>query len=189
MERSKPELATDRQWVQMQRVLVIGCPGSGKTTFSRRLAEITGLPLHHLDSIWHRPDRTHIPEDAFAQKLEEIMARDRWILDGNFNRTLEMRLRRCDAVFLLEYPVEICLQGVHDRMGKPRAEMPWVETEEDPEFRAFIESFPEMSLPRIYALLRQYREGRNIIIFKSRAEADAFLKQMEARPAPDNRDG
>ena len=164
----------------MRKVIVIGCPGSGKTTFSRHLAQRTGLPLYHLDSIWHKPDRTTISEDAFVRKLEGIMAGDTWILDGNFGRTMETRLRRCDTVFLLDYPLETCLQGIRDRIGKPRPEMPWIETEVDPEFRAFIESFPQTRLPRIYALLRQYGDGRQITVFKSREQADAFLNQMEA---------
>ena len=180
MERFVSRLATDWQRTKMRKVLVIGCPGAGKTTFSRRLAAVTGLPLCHLDSIWHKPDKTNISEEAFVRRLEEIMAGDAWILDGNFGRTMEMRLRRCDTVFLLDYPGELCLQGVQDRIGKPRPEMPWIETEMDPEFRAFIESFPQTELPRIYALLKQYGDGRAITVFRSREQADVFLNQMEA---------
>ena len=163
----------------MRKVIIIGCPGSGKTTFSRHLARITGLPLYHLDSIWHKLDRTNISKEDFVRRVEEIMTGDQWILDGNYGGTMETRLRRCDTVFLLDYPLEICLQGVRDRIGKPRPEMPWIEEEMDPEFRAFIESFPQTKLPHIYALLRRYGDGRQVIVFKSRGEADVFLKRLE----------
>ena len=163
----------------MRKVIIIGCPGSGKTTFSRHLARITGLPLYHLDSIWHKLDRTTISKEDFVRRVEEIMTGDQWILDGNYGGTMETRLRRCDTVFLLDYPLETCLQGVRDRIGKPRPEMPWIEEEMDPEFRAFIESFPQTKLPHIYALLRRYGDGRQGIVFKSGEEADVFLKRLE----------
>ena len=79
----------------MKKVIVIGCPGSGKTTFSQRLSEKTGLPLFHLDAIWHKPDKTHITREEFDARLSDIFARDLWIIDGNYQRTLERRLLAC----------------------------------------------------------------------------------------------
>ena len=85
----------------MERVLVIGCPGSGKSTFARRLRDLTGLPLYYLDRLWHRPDGTHVPESVFDAQLETMLREDAWIIDGNYLRTLEVRLplsfRRCRA--------------------------------------------------------------------------------------------
>ena len=69
----------------MKRVIVIGCPGSGKSTFSRRLSEITGLTLYHLDMIYHRPDRTTIPPEEFDRRLSDILARDEWLINGYSN--------------------------------------------------------------------------------------------------------
>ena len=83
----------------MNRVIVIGCPGSGKTTFSKKLNKITGLPLYHLDAIWHKPDKTHIPREEFDQRISEIFATDEWIIDGNYGRTVEIRLKECDRSF------------------------------------------------------------------------------------------
>lgn len=72
----------------MHKVIVIGCPGAGKSTFSRKLAAKTSLPLYYLDMIWHRPDRTNIGREAFILKLDEILQTDRWIIDGNYLYTL-----------------------------------------------------------------------------------------------------
>ena len=119
----------------MHRVLVIGCSGSGKSVFARRLAAITCLPLYYLDMIWHRADRTTISRAEFDQKLAGILARNRWIIDGNFQRTLAKRLERCDTVFLFDLSVEDCLAGVEARIGHTRPDMPWIETEFDPDFR------------------------------------------------------
>ena len=73
----------------MKKNLVIGCPGSGKSTYARRLRDRTGLPLYPLDLLWHRPDKTTVSEAEFDTALAEILRKDRWIIDGNFSRTLE----------------------------------------------------------------------------------------------------
>ena len=162
----------------MQKVIVIGCSGAGKSTFARRLRGRTGLPLYYLDMLWHRPDRTTVSREEFDARLGEILKRDRWILDGNFQRTLETRLKVCDTVFLLDYSLEVCLTSVGNRVGQVREDMPWVETEFDPEFKRWIMDFPEQRLPQIYEWLDKYRDGRNIIVFQSRQEADSYLDTL-----------
>ncbi len=160
----------------MRRVLVIGPSGAGKSTFARALRDKTGLPLIYLDMIWHRPDGIHISREEFDGKLSELLKGPEWIMDGNYSRTLETRLRAADTVFLLDYPVEVCLQGVASRRGKPREDMPWIETEEDPEFTAWIRAFPTETLPEIYRLLEQYREGREIYVFHAREDAERWMR-------------
>lgn len=160
----------------MKKVIVIGCPGSGKTTFAEKLNKQTGLPLYYLDAIWHKPDKTHIPREEFDQRISEIFATDEWIIDGNYNRTIEMRLRECDTVFLFDLPTEVCLQGATERIGKGRYDLPWLEKELDAEFESFIKDFAKSSLPQIYELIEKYKADKNTVIFKSRAEADEYLK-------------
>ncbi len=161
----------------MDKIIVIGSPGAGKSTFSRRLKDILGLPLYHLDMIWHKPDKTNITKEEFDRRLGEILAADKWIIDGNYQRTIEMRLEKCDTVFLLDFPLEVCLAGARARIGKKRDDMPWVEEELDEEFRQWIIDFPVMKLPEIYEILDKYA-GKNIIIFKSRQEAETYLEKL-----------
>ena len=162
----------------MFKVIVIGSPGAGKSTFARKLRDLTGLPLYYLDMLWHRPDQTNISREAFDKRLGEMLKADKWIIDGNYLRTLEMRLRECDTVFLMDYPLEVCILGAQSRIGKKREDLPWVESEFDEEFKQWIIDFPKSQLPRIYELLSQYRESSNIIIFRSRKEAEEYLEGM-----------
>ena len=108
-------------------------------------------------------------------KLKELLKKDRWIIDGNYLRTLELRLQECDTVFLLDLPVETCLAGAEARVQTVREDLPWVETEFDPEFRQYILDFPREQLPRVYQLLEHYRKGICLVILKSREEADRYL--------------
>ena len=162
----------------MNKAIIIGCPGSGKTTFAEKLQKCTDLPLYYLDAIWHKPDKTHIPREEFDQRIAEIFETPKWIIDGNYKRTIEMRMKQCDTVFLFDLPVEMCLQGVTDRVGKERYDLPWLETQVDPEFRQFIEDFPKDTLPYIYELIEKYKDDKRVIIFKSREEADGFIEKL-----------
>ena len=171
----------------MLKVIVIGCPGAGKSTFARKLSNKTGIPLHYLDMLWHKPNRTNISREAFDTQLSKIIQTDTWIIDGNYQRTLEARLKECDTVFLLDLPLEACLLGAESRIGKSREDLPWIETEFDEEFRHWIIDFPKTQLPEIYELLRKYQNNRNIIIFRSRKEADDYLNsrwQTEQKQSP-----
>ena len=160
----------------MKRIMIIGCPGSGKSTFARALAAKKGLPLYYLDMMYWNPDRTTKPKEEFRAALRETVSLPEWIIDGNYGSTLEIRMEVCDTVIFLDYPVEVCIAGVEERRGKPRPDMPWVEVEPDLEFIEFIKKYNEESRPKVIELLEKYKE-KNIIIFKSRAEADEYLRR------------
>ena len=164
--------------LMMNRVIVIGCPGSGKTTFAEKLHEKTGLPLYYLDAIWHKADKTHISREDFDARMQEIFAEDSWIIDGNYNRTLERRFEDCDTVIWMNLPVSECIKGVESRIGKEREDMPWVETELSPDFREWIEAFPERELPKILSLIEKYKNEKNIFVFDSHAEAERFFDEI-----------
>ena len=120
-------------------------------------------------------------QSKYDEKLRygmDILKTNTWIIDGNYGRTIEMRLKYCDTVFLQDYPLEVCLAGAKARVGKKREEIPWVEEELDEGFRQWIIDFPETKLPQIYGLPEQYGAGKEIHLSRSREDANKYLESI-----------
>lgn len=162
----------------MKKIIIIGCPGSGKSTFSKSLKILTGLSLYHLDMLKWNSDKTTVSKRIFQERLDKVLQKSEWIIDGNYISTMEYRMKQCDTVFFLDYPLEVCLSGIKQRIGKQRSDMPWFEENEDTEFMDFVKNFDKDTRPEIVDLLRKYSH-RNIIIFKKREEADEFLRNYK----------
>ena len=161
----------------MKKVIVIGCPGSGKSTISRALHNKTGIPLYHLDMMYWNADKTTAEKSVFLERLSAVLEKNEWIIDGNYGSTMELRMAACDTVVFLDYPLDVCLDGIKERRGKPRSDMPWIETEEDEEFIEFIRNYNEQQKPKVLELLKKYSD-KNIIILGSREQAIEFLLQI-----------
>ena len=157
-----------------KRILVVGCPGSGKSVFSKKLAKAAGIPLIHLDNIKWRSDRTSISKEEFDQILSKVLEQPEWIIDGNYNRTYEMRIQACDTVIFLDYPEDVSMQGIIGRIGQKRSDIPWVEERVDPELVETVRRFRSQTRPKLMNLLARYPEKEQIV-FHSREEADAWL--------------
>ena len=159
------------------RILILGCPGSGKSTFARALGERTGLPVVHLDNIWWRADGTHIPREEFDRALDEILQGEKWIMDGDYSRTYEVRLRAADTVIFLDYPEAVCMAGITARVGQPRPDMPWAEQSLDPELVTLVQNYRRDNRPQILSLIQKYPEKR-ALIFTSRDQAARWLSDL-----------
>ncbi|MBO7254432.1 MAG: adenylate kinase [Clostridia bacterium] len=164
----------------MNKVIVIGCPGSGKSTFSRELHNLTHIPLYHLDMIYWNKDKTTVSKSVFLQRLSNIIKKEKWIIDGNYGSTMKIRLDECDTVFFLDYQVEVCLEGVLSRRGNKREDMPWIEDENhvDEEFIQFIKNYNSESRPKVIELLNMCF-NKKIYIFKTRADGDRFFNELK----------
>lgn len=162
------------------KIIVIGSPGSGKSTLSMELAEKTGVPLIHLDNVWWKEDRTHITREEFDERLGAILQGKKWILDGNYSRTYEVRFAACDTVIFLDYDEEVCMRGIKERVGKLRPDIPWVEHELDPELVKLVRNYKTENCPRVYELIKQY-PGRQVFVFHTRDEANAWLKEIDCK--------
>lgn len=163
----------------MKRIIVVGRSGAGKSEFSRKLNKILGVPIFHLDNIWWKEDKTHIERDEFDKELLKIFSLDSYIIDGDYSRTYEVRFKNSDTVFFLDYPLDICLKGAESRIGTKRDDIPWKEEAFDPSFKEFILKWENDVRPKLLELISKYQDKKNIIIFKSREEANSYLEELK----------
>ena len=100
----------------MKKVLVIGSSGAGKSTFSRRLSDLTGIEIIHLDKLHWKPNWTEPSKEEWKATLEKAMRGETWIMDGNYSNTLDIRIPACDTVIFLETPPAVCVYRVLKRV-------------------------------------------------------------------------
>ncbi|MCR5207828.1 MAG: adenylate kinase [Eubacterium sp.] len=158
-----------------KKIIVIGCSGAGKSTFSKQLAEITGLPLYNLDRVYWLPDTSHLERPDFIKKQKKIMRGDEWIIDGNYRKTIKYRIKECELCYFFDMPTEICIEGVLKR-DKKREDIA-CELEPDEELINDIKAYPEIARPKALKLFEKYPEVR-VITFKSHSEVNEYLDKL-----------
>ncbi len=167
----------------MERIMIIGCCGSGKTTLARKLGAILDLPVVHLDRLYWTGNWQTVSDEEFDSVLKKELEKPRWIIDGNYNRTMMLRLSYCDTIIYLDYGRFTCMMGVIKRVikgyGKTRPDMGGNCPERfDLDFLKFVWNFNKSHRERYYKLLHEEKE-RKIIILKNRRECAKFIEQIE----------
>lgn len=160
----------------MRRVLILGSSGAGKSTLARALAARTGLPLVSLDRHYWRPGWQPMPDGEWLAKLEELLAPDEWIADGNFRGTLGYRLRRADTVIFLDFPRWRCFAGVTQRVLARKPQADGCQSKWDVEFAKWIWHYNKRTRPQMLAAVSE--SGIQPIILRNRAEVRRWLAQL-----------
>lgn len=162
----------------MKRILVIGCPGAGKTYFSKRLSKILNLPLVHMDNLYWNKDKTSVDLETLKARLQPYLEKEEWIIDGNYHKTLEMRLPYASDVFVLDLPRKECIQGILDRIDQPRDDIPWVESEDDAtELIAWTADYGFRTKDEEIALLNKNKHIK-VHVINSRKEMNEYLEKL-----------
>lgn len=167
----------------MRRVLVIGPGGAGKSTFARSLAERTGLPLIHLDTLYWRPGWIATPNEQWDRVVDELLTREAWVMDGNYGRTLPARLAACDTVIFLDFPRSVCLWRVAKRWWRYRGrsrpdlaagcpeQLTW-------EFVWWIWTYKTRRRPGVLRQLAALPDGTSAAVLRSGRDARRFLDEL-----------
>ena len=166
----------------MERIIIIGCGGAGKSTLARQLGEKLGIPVVHLDSIFWLPGWVEMDREEFDRRIREEMAKEKWIMDGNYNRTLPERLKCCDTIIYLDFPRIVCMYGIFKRLltniGKTRPDMgAGCKEKIDWEFVCWVWNYNKNKREHNYRLLNE-AEGVETIVLKNRWAVRRFLKQL-----------
>lgn len=168
----------------MERVIVIGSGGSGKSTFAAALARKLGIPLVHLDAIHWRAGWQPTPPDEWRERVRALAAEPRWVIDGNYGGTLDVRLERCDTVVFLDMPRWLCLWRVVKRqlryLGRTRPDMaPGCHERLSWEFVSWVWAYRATSREGILRRLAALDRGQRVVVLGSPAAARRFLERAE----------
>ena len=166
----------------MERILIIGCSGSGKSTLARALGEKLGLPVVHLDQLWWKEGWQNVTREELDSRLAMALNMERWIIVGNYSRTMEMRLGKCDTIIYLDFGRMACLWGMCQRVlgsyGKVRPDMAKGCPERfDPDFVKWIWNFNKNNRVRNYTWIAQAKHAKAIVL-KNRREVRHFLEEL-----------
>jgi adenylate kinase family enzyme len=165
----------------MEKVLVLGCCGAGKSTFARQLHAATSLPLIHLDQENWQPNWTELDAETWGKKVQSLADRPRWIIDGTYGGTLDIRLVKADTIIYLDMATWKCLWRVALRVwkynGKPRPDMPEGCNERwDWAFMHYVAVFNTVKRPKILAKLNTLSASKTVLIFKTDREIKDYLE-------------
>ena len=166
----------------MERILIIGCGGAGKSTLARQLGEKLELPVVHLDKLFWKPGWVEESSEEFDRKLAIELEKTRWIMDGNFNRTMPQRLSKCDTIIYLDFSRWACLWGVVRRIittyGTVRPDMGEGCPERlDLNFLRWVWNYNKDKRQRNYRLLNEAAHAEKIVL-KNRRMVNQFLKNL-----------
>ena len=165
----------------INKILVIGSAGSGKTTFSKKLSIILNLPTIHLDKEYWKAGWVEPNHEEWEDKVKELLQKEKWIIDGNYASTLELRVKEADMIIFLDYNRFVCVNGVLKRVFKNRKK----QREDLPEgcldkldlkFLKWVWDFPKKYKPRIIDILN--RSNKEVVMLKSRKEAKLYLENL-----------
>ena len=165
---------------KFKRILILGCGGSGKSTFSLQLSRINGLKIYHLDSLFWNPNWIPTPQKQWEYRVKKLIRKKTWIIDGSYSGTLALRLARADAVIFFDLSPWVCLWLIVKRrllnIGRNRLGMPagcpdriyW-------SFVKWVWRYPQKERPKVLALLKPFSENKQVFMVKSTSDARAVL--------------
>jgi len=168
-----------------KKIILVGSGGSGKSWLAKRLGDITGYKMIHLDCEFWQPNWTKTPRNEWIEKQKGFIEGEKWIIDGNYNSSMELRFASADLIIFLDINRFVCMLGAIRRHGKKRTDLPEYLEEKINfgfiDFLRWIWTFQKTGKKRILELHEKYPE-KEFLVLKSRKLVNKFLKES----LPDN---
>ena len=170
----------------MKRVCVVGCGGSGKSTFANQLGEITGLPVLYLDIYFWQTGWVERKTDEWRSIVNDLLKQEQWIMDGNFNGTQDIRFAKADTIIFLDIPRYKCLINAMKRVviyrNSRRIDMAEGCYERfDLDFYKWIWSYKKKHGVMLRERLKNLKNEKDIIILKNYKEMDKYLDKIKRK--------
>jgi len=168
----------------MNRILILGCCGAGKSTLARNLSERTGIEIIHLDQEYWKPNWVESTEEEWRATISEIVKDDQWIMDGNYSGTWDLRIPRADTIIFIDQPTYVCLYRVIKRIisyhGKTRPDM----TEGCPErfdlqFFHYVLTYNLRRRKSNLKKLETLKKEKQVFVLRKEEDISAFFKNIK----------
>jgi adenylate kinase family enzyme len=167
----------------VKRIIIVGSGGAGKSTLAKEIGRRLRLPLVHLDAHYWKPGWEHVPFPEWEEKVKELIAGDAWVMDGNYTRTLPIRLERADTAIFLDTSRVKCIYRIirrrlqyHNRVREDIGEGCYEKLDYD--FVKWVWDYNKRSGKKVKDILEQEKERKNIIMLKTERDIENFLQSL-----------
>ena len=167
----------------MKKVTIVGCGGSGKSFLARELGRILDAPVTHLDAAFYDDEWNALPLDEFTALQRELVAQPRWVIDGNYNSTLQIRLDACDTVVLMDVSTVAALYGITSRQIRHGAghKGNGVHNRINWGVIKYVATYRRKMRPRVMAKIGEFATGRaEVVLLSSRGQTRRWLRKVAA---------
>lgn len=165
----------------MKKVAVVGCSGSGKSHVARSLGASLGAPVTHLDTVFYDADWNELPKEKFAEAQQLLVAEPRWVIDGNYNSTLPIRLAACDTVVFVDVSTAACLWGLLSRQLRHGGGQKGngVHNRIHWGLLRYVASYRRTMRPRVLAKIDEYAGHATLVRLTSRRQVRRWLAKVQ----------
>jgi adenylate kinase family enzyme len=167
--------------MQYNKIMIVGSSGSGKSYVAKAISKITGYPLTHLDNEFWQPDWVKLPKAEWVEKQNQLVSKDQWIIDGNYDSTMEIRYKTSDLVILLDMNRIMCMYQAFKRHGTKRSDLPdYLDEKVDIEFIGFLKLiwlYKKTGRNKVLSLHKAY-PNTPFIVLKNRRAIKSFLQSL-----------